>query len=145
MSQQQLEGVAVVKGVVALDRPKTYAYRPLTLPDGYPRKDALPITLRTADGSAQLGKQPEDDRIWSYKQRVKNYGQQLAQLVSIDFSIDPAYGVEPVVHQSIYLILLPLLILFSPQVSCISDFFSLAPTKTSYFELIPEMLISWLT
>lgn len=30
---------------------------------------------------------------------MKNYGQHLAQQVSISFSIDPAYGVEPVVHQ----------------------------------------------
>ena len=30
---------------------------------------------------------------------MKNYGQHLAQQVSIGFSIDPAYGVEPVVHQ----------------------------------------------
>ena len=78
-------------------RQRKYAYQPLTLPDG--NQDIFPVTLRSDDGSAQPGEQPEDYEIWAHNQRVKNYGQYLAQQVSIGFFIDPAYGIQPVVHQ----------------------------------------------
>ena len=51
------------------------------------------------DGNAQSGEQPEDDGIWAQNQKARDYGQHLAQQVSIGFCIDPAYGVEPVIHQ----------------------------------------------
>ena len=92
--------LGLIPAHILLDyRQRIYAYRLLTLPDGNPAKDILPITLRSGDGSAQPGEQPENDGIWAHNQRAKNYGQHLAQQVSIGFSIDPAYGVEPVVHQ----------------------------------------------
>lgn len=34
-------------------RQRKYAYRLLTLPDGHPTKDILPVSLRSGDGSAQ--------------------------------------------------------------------------------------------
>ncbi len=80
-------------------RQRKYAYRLLTLPDGHPTKDILPITLRVGDGSTQPGEIPENDEIWSSNQKVKTYGERLAQQVSIGFSIDLAEGVEPVIHQ----------------------------------------------
>ena len=33
------------------------------------------------------------DGIWAHNQKAKNYGQHLAQQVSIGFSIDSTYGV----------------------------------------------------
>ena len=80
-------------------RQHKYAYRLLTLPDENPTESVLPVTLRSGDGNAQPGEQPEDDGIWAQQQKARNYGQHLAQQVSIGFCIDPAYGVEPVVHQ----------------------------------------------
>ncbi len=79
-------------------RQRRYEYRLLTLPDGHPTKDILPVSLRIGDGSAQPGELPENDEIWSLNQRVRTYGQYLAQQVSVGFSIDLAEGVEPVIH-----------------------------------------------
>lgn len=42
-----------------------YALRILSLPDSIPTKDILPITLRTDDGNAQQGDQPECDSTWA--------------------------------------------------------------------------------
>lgn len=53
-------------------RQRKYAHRLLTLPDGHPTKDILPITLRAGDGNAQPEEQPEGDGIWSTNQTVKN-------------------------------------------------------------------------
>ena len=55
-------------------RQRRYAYRLLTLPDGHPAKDILPVSLRIGDGSAQPGELPENDEIWSLNQRVRTYG-----------------------------------------------------------------------
>ena len=63
--------------------PRKYAYRLLSLPDGHPTKDILPITLRTGDGSTQPGEQPDSDAVWSSNQKIKSYRQHLAQKVSI--------------------------------------------------------------
>ena len=41
---------------------------------------------------------PEDDGIWASHQKIKTYGQHLARQVSVQFCIDPADGVEPVVN-----------------------------------------------
>lgn len=62
-------------------------------------KDIIPITLRVSDRSTQFGEIPENGRIWSLSQKVKTYGQRLAQQVSIGFSIDLAEGVKPVIYQ----------------------------------------------
>ncbi len=82
---------------VLLDfRQRKYAYRILSLPDSIPTKDILPFTLRIGDGNAQPEDVSEYDSIWLTAQRIKNYGQHLAQQVSVGFSIDPAEGVEPI-------------------------------------------------
>ena len=78
-------------------RQRKYVYRL----DGNPTKSVLPVTLRSGDRNAQPEEQPEDDGIWAQQQKARNYGQHLAQQVSIGFCIDPAYGVEPVVHQKL--------------------------------------------
>lgn len=62
---------------------RKYAYRLITLPDGHPAKYILPITLEAGDESAQPGELPENDEIWSLHQKVKTYGQYLAQQVSV--------------------------------------------------------------
>ncbi len=90
----------LIPAYILLDyRQRKYAYRLLTLPDGNHAKDILSITLRSGERSEQPGEQSKNDGILVHNQRVKNYGQHLAQQVSISFFIDPAYGVEPVVHQ----------------------------------------------
>lgn len=80
-------------------RQRKYAYRLLALPDGHPTKEILPISLRASEGNTQPGELSETDDIWSSRQKVKTYGQHLAQQVSIDFLIDLTEGVEPVIHQ----------------------------------------------
>lgn len=80
-------------------RQRKYAYRLLSLPDGHPTKEILPITLRAGDGGTQPGELPENYEIWFSGQKVRTYGQRLAQQVSIGSSIDLAEGVEPVIHQ----------------------------------------------
>lgn len=65
------------------------------------QKENCARTLRAGDGSAQPGELPENDEIWSVNPKVKAYGQHLAQQVSVGFSIDPAEGVEPVIHLSL--------------------------------------------
>ncbi len=66
-------------------RQRKYAYRLLTLADENPTNSVLPITLRLGDGNAQPGEQLEDDGIWPQNQKVWDYGQHLAQQVSIGF------------------------------------------------------------
>lgn len=77
-------------------RQRKYAHRILSLPDSIPTKDILPITLRKGDGTAQPGDLFESDSIWLTAQRIKTYGQQLVEQVSVGFSIDLAEGVEPI-------------------------------------------------
>ena len=48
------------------------------------------------DGDAQPEDQPEEDLIWSSNRRIIVYGQRLARQVSVNFSIDPAKGTEPI-------------------------------------------------
>ena len=89
----------LIPAKIMLDyRQRRYAYRLLTLPDGHPAKDILPVSLRIGDGSAQPGELPENDEIWSLNQKVRTYGQHLARQVSVGFSIDLAEGVEPGLH-----------------------------------------------
>ncbi len=90
----------LIPAEIMLDyRQRKYAYRLLILSDGHPTKDILLITLRVGNGNTQPGELPEKNEIWSLSQKVKTYGQRLAQQVSIGFSIDLAEGVEPVIHQ----------------------------------------------
>lgn len=75
-----------------------YALQLLTLPDDYLAKNILSITLKVGDENAQPEDLPEDDGIWASHQKIRNYGQHLARQVSVQFCIDPADGVEPVVN-----------------------------------------------
>ena len=77
-------------------RQRKYAYRILSLPDSILTKEILPASLRVGDGDAQPEDQPEADLIWSSSQRITVYGQRLARQISVNFSIDPAEGTEPI-------------------------------------------------
>ena len=73
-----------------------YAYRLLTLPDQYPTKTILPISLRNGDRDSQPGAQPANTFLWTENTRTVLYGQRLAWQIALDHAIDPAEGVEPV-------------------------------------------------
>lgn len=75
-------------------RPKAYAYRLLSLPDHYPTKQILAISLRDGDENSQTGEQPEDTLTWVESGKPKLFGQLLAQQIASNYSIDPADGVE---------------------------------------------------
>lgn len=68
------------------------------LSDEHPKKDILPDSLRNGNGDAQPGDLPEYDEIWFSNKRARTYGQQLAQQVFVSFCIDPAEGIEPIMH-----------------------------------------------
>lgn len=70
----------------------------VALPDGQPTKDILPITLRAGDGSAQPGELPENGRNLVSHPKIPDLRSTSCSTVSIGFSIDPAEGVEPVIH-----------------------------------------------
>lgn len=79
-------------------RQRKYALWLLTLPDDHLVKNILPIMLRIGDENAQPKNLPEDDGIWANHQKVRTYGQHLARQVSVQFCIDPANGVKPVIN-----------------------------------------------
>lgn len=79
---------------------RRYAYQILSLPDNVPTKSILPHTLRVGDGNDQPREQPEDDLHWIKGRRIRTYGQYLARQVSVNFSINPAEGVEPILEAS---------------------------------------------
>ena len=81
-------------------RQRRYAYRILSLPDNVPTKSILSHTLRIEDGNDPPGEQPEDDLYWITGRRIRTYGQYLARQVLVNFSIDPAEGVEPILEPS---------------------------------------------
>ena len=62
----------------------------------HPAKEILPISLRKGDGGFQPGELPGNTLLWTQSSRPKLYGQWLAWQITIDHSIDPAEGVEPV-------------------------------------------------
>lgn len=77
-------------------RQRVYAHRLLGLPDLHPAKEILPISLRKGDGGFQPGELPENTLMWTRNSRATLYGQWLTWQITIDYSIDPAEGVEPV-------------------------------------------------
>ena len=77
-------------------RQRLYGYRLLSLPDKHPTKKILPISLRTGDGTLQPEELPESNLMWTQNARPTLYGQWLAWQITVDHSIDPADGVEPV-------------------------------------------------
>ena len=77
-------------------RQRLYACRLLSLPDQHPTKEILPISLRVGDGAFQPGELPDNNLAWTQDARPNLYGQWLAWQITINHSIDPADGVEPV-------------------------------------------------
>lgn len=75
---------------------RLYAHRLLNLPDEHPTKRILPISLRVGDGTLQPEELPENNLMWSQNARPTLYGQWLAWQMTVNHSIDPADGVEPV-------------------------------------------------
>ena len=73
----------LIPAEIMLDyRQRRYVHRLLTLPDGHPTKDILPVSLRLGDGSVQPGELLENDEIWFLNQKVGTF----------------AEGVEPVIQ-----------------------------------------------
>ncbi len=77
-------------------RQRIYTCRLLRLPDRHPAKEILPISLRKGDQDFQPGELPENTLLWTQNLRPTLYGQWLAWQITVDHSIDPADGVEPV-------------------------------------------------
>lgn len=75
---------------------RLYAHRLLCLQDQHPAKEILAVSLRNGDDGCQLGELPESTLIWTQNARPTLYGQWLAWQVTVEHSIDPAEGVEPV-------------------------------------------------
>lgn len=77
-------------------RQRQYALRLLSFSDRHPAKEILPISLRKGDASSQPRELPENTLMWTENARPTLYGHWLAWQISIEHSIDPADGVEPV-------------------------------------------------
>ena len=87
----------LIPASILLDyRQRIYTCRLLRLPEIHPAKNILPISLRNGDQGFQLGELPENTLLWTENSRPTLYGQWLAWQLTIDHSIDPAEGVEPV-------------------------------------------------
>lgn len=56
----------------------------------------MPVSLRKGDRDLQPEELPENTLLWTQNSRPTLYGQWLAWQLTIDHSIDPAEGVEPV-------------------------------------------------
>ena len=82
--------------IVLDSRQRLYAYRLLSLPDEHPTKKILPISLKVGDGTLQPEELPQNNLMWTQNTRPTLYGQWLAWQITVDHSIDPADGVEPV-------------------------------------------------
>lgn len=92
-----LSEASLIPAKMLLDyRQKAYAYQLLTLPDYYPTKQVLPISLRKGDESSQPGKQPKDTLMWVENAKPWLFGHCLGHQIASNYSIDPEDGVEPV-------------------------------------------------
>ena len=89
--------MGLILAPIILDtRQKLYSYRLLSLSDEFPAKKILSISLRTGDGTFQPEDLPENNFMWTQNTKPILYGQWLAWQITLDHSIDPADGVEPV-------------------------------------------------
>jgi ribonuclease HI len=89
----------LVPAKILLDnRQRTYACRLLSLPQGHPTKDILPMSLVSGDGAAQPGEQPDGDIDWAIGEGRTWLGYHLARKIAMGDCIDPAEGVEPIVE-----------------------------------------------
>ena len=87
----------LIPASILLDyRQRVYAHRLLSFPDLHPAKEILPINLREGDKGFRPEELPENTLMWTQNVRTRLYGQWLAWQITIDHSIDPAEGVEPV-------------------------------------------------
>lgn len=77
---------------------RKYAYHLFLLPDRHLTKDVPPISLKMGDRSAQPGELPENDKIWSFNQKIRTYNQRLTRQISVSFSIDLAKAIESLIH-----------------------------------------------
>lgn len=73
---------------------RQYAYRLLSLPDQYPVKNILPISLRKVDAKYQ-------PVMWTENTRPTLYRYWLAWQISIEHAIDPVDRVEPVKNMEV--------------------------------------------
>lgn len=79
-------------------RQQKYALRLRTLPNNHLAKNILSIILRIDDENVQPKEFPEDDKISASDQKVRTYRPYLACQVSVQFCIDLADGVKPVIN-----------------------------------------------
>ncbi len=87
----------LIPASILLDyRQRVYAHRLLSFPDLHPAKEILPINLREGDKGFRPEELPENTLMWTQNVRTRLYGQWLAWQITIDHSIVPAEGVEPV-------------------------------------------------
>ena len=92
-----LSEAGLIPTLTLLDyRQRMYTCQLLRLPDRHPAKEILPISLRKVDQDFQPGELPENTLLWTQNSRPTLYGQWLAWQITVDHSIDPADGVEPV-------------------------------------------------
>ena len=77
-------------------RQRLYGYRLLRLPDEHPAKKILPTSLRTGDGTFQPEELLENNLMWTQNAQPRLYRKWLAWQLTVDHSIDPADGLEPV-------------------------------------------------
>ena len=96
-------------------RQRLYTHRLLSLPDLHLTKKILPISLREGDRGFQPEEVPEDTLLWTENARPTLYGQWLAWQITIDHSIDPAEGVEPITILDSYNTLQPEVIIKSKK------------------------------
>ena len=87
----------IIPASTCLDyRQRLYAHRLLSFPEQHPAKDILPVSLRKGDEGFQPGELPQDSLMWTQNARATSYRQWLAWQITIEHSVDPANGVEPV-------------------------------------------------
>ncbi len=87
----------LIPASILLDyRQRAYTCRLLVLSELHSAKEILPISLRKGDQDFQPGELPENTLLWTQNSRPALYGQWLAWQITLDHSIDPADGVEPV-------------------------------------------------